>query len=62
VAHFYGPYELTPKGYAAVEEWLKQHPDKVAAGPNTSYDIYIGDPGVEKDPYKVLTDIVFPLK
>jgi len=62
VAHFYGPYELTPKGYAAVEEWLKQHPDKVGAGPHTSYEIYIGDPGVEKDPYKILTDIVFPIK
>ena len=60
VAHFYGPYELTPKGYKAIEDWLKQHPDKVVSG--KPYEVYMGDPGIEKDPYKVLTDIVFPLK
>jgi len=60
VAHFYGPYELTDRGYKAVEDWLKQHPDKSVGG--KPYEVYIGDPGVEKDPYKVLTDIVFPLK
>lgn len=60
VAHFYGPYDLTSKGYKAVGEWLQQHSDKKAGGP--PYEIYIGDPGIEKDPYKVQTDIVFPLK
>ncbi len=59
VAHFFGPYDLVSKGYTAVAEWIKQHNKSVAAPP---YEIYVGDPGVEKDPYKVQTDIVFPIK
>jgi effector-binding domain-containing protein len=59
VAHFYGPYNLTGKAYDAVAAWMKQH-NKTADG--APYEIYTGDPGIEKDPYKVLTDIVFPVK
>jgi len=59
VAHFFGPYDLTGKAYTAVGEWIKQH-NKTAIGP--PYELYIGDPGIEKDAYKVQTDIVFPVK
>lgn len=59
VAHFYGPYDLTIKAYEAVAAWMKQH-NKIADG--APYEVYLGDPGVEKDPYKILTDIVFPVK
>jgi len=59
VAHFYGPYNLTEKGYIAVEAWLKEH-NKTATG--APYEVYLGDPGIEKDPYKILTDIVFPVE
>ena len=59
VAHFFGPYDLLPKGYATVAEWLKQHHETSSQPP---YEIYIGDPGVEKNPYKVQTDIVFPVQ
>lgn len=61
VAHFYGPYELTYEGYGALREWLSDNKKKAAGAP---YEIYIGDPidskGQPTDPYKVLTNIVFP--
>lgn len=63
VAHFYGPYELLPQGYDAVKEWMKDN-KKVSAG--APYEIYVTDPvdknGKPLDPYKVQTDIVFPVK
>lgn len=63
IAHFYGPFNLLPVGYDAVKEWMKEN-NKTAAGP--SYEIYITDPldkdGKPIDPYKVQTDIVFPIK
>ena len=59
VAHFFGPYNLMPQGYTALKEFMTDHKKKANGAP---YEIYIGDPGVEKDPYKVQTDIVFPVK
>jgi len=58
VAHYYGPYDQIGKGYALAMAWIKDH-HKISAAP--PYELYIGDPGVEKDPYKVLTNIVFPV-
>lgn len=63
VAHFYGPYELLPVGYDAVKEYLKDN-KKISAG--NPYEIYVTDP-IDKDekpvdPYKIQTDIVFPIK
>lgn len=62
-AHFFGPYEMLPQGYAAVMEWLKEN-KKVKAG--SAYEIYLTEPvdknGNPIDPYKVQTDIVFPIK
>lgn len=63
VAHFYGPYELLPVGYDAVKEYMKDN-KKIAAG--SPYEIYVTDPidkdGKPVDPYKIQTDIVFPIK
>lgn len=63
IVHFFGPFELLPQGYDAVKEWMKEN-KKAAAGP--SYEIYITDPidknGKAVDPYKIQTDIVFPIK
>jgi effector-binding domain-containing protein len=63
IVHFYGPFELLPQGYDAVKEWMKEN-KKIPAGP--SYEIYITDPidknGKPVDPYKIQTDIVFPIK
>jgi effector-binding domain-containing protein len=63
IAHFFGPFDLLPQGYDAVKEWIKDN-KKTIAGP--SYEIYLTDPidkdGKPVDPYKVQTDIVFPIK
>ncbi|HQW85476.1 MAG TPA: hypothetical protein PK987_13475 [Ferruginibacter sp.] len=63
VAHFYGPFELLPVGYDAVKEYLKDN-KKIAAG--NPYEIYVTDPidknGKPVDPYKIQTDIVFPVR
>jgi effector-binding domain-containing protein len=63
VAHFFGPYNLVPQGYDAIKEFIKDN-KKITAGP--SYEIYLTDPidkdGKPVDPYKVQTDIVFPIK
>jgi len=63
IVHFFGPFEMLPQGYEAVKEWMKEN-KKSAAGP--SYEIYITDPidknGKNVDPYKIQTDIVFPIK
>jgi effector-binding domain-containing protein len=58
VAHFFGPYELDPLGYKALADWLKLNGRTAADHP---YEIYVGDPAGEKDPYKVQTDIVVAL-
>ncbi|MBS1753045.1 MAG: hypothetical protein KF741_05385 [Ferruginibacter sp.] len=63
VAHFYGPYELLPVGYDAIKEYIKDN-KKITAG--SPYEIYVTDPidkdGKPVDPYKIQTDIVFPIK
>lgn len=63
VAHFYGPYALLPQAYEALENWVKERKKTPVGKP---YEIYIGDPlekdGKPKDPYKVLTDVVYPWK
>ncbi len=63
VAHFYGPFELLPQGYDAIKEFMKDNNKKSAGAP---YEMYVSDPvekdGKPKDPYKIQTDIVFPVK
>ena len=63
VAHFYGPYELLSQGYTVLEDLLKDRKKKLKGQP---YEIYVDDPvdsnGLPKNPYKVLTEIVFPYK
>ena len=63
IVHFYGPFELLPQGYDAVKEWMKEN-KRTPAGP--SYEIYVTDPidknGKRVDPYKIQTDLVFPIK
>lgn len=59
VAHYYGPYDQIAKGYTIAKAWIKDHHKTEIAPP---YEVYLGDPGVEKDPYKVLTNIIFPVE
>lgn len=59
VVHFWGPYELLPKAYDKIKEWMKSNNKEANGAP---YEIYLGDLGNEKDMYKVQTDIVQPIK
>jgi effector-binding domain-containing protein len=63
VAHYFGPYEETPQGYAVLKEWITDEHKSIAAAP---YEIYVSDPigkdGQPIDPYKVQTDIVYPYR
>jgi len=63
IAHFFGPYELLPVGYDAIKEWMKDNKKTAAGAP---YEIYLTDPidknGKPVDPYKIQTDIIFPVK
>ncbi len=59
VVHFFGPYDQTSKGYMMAANWIKEHNQIESGAP---YEVYMGDPGIEKDPYKVLTNIIFPVK
>jgi effector-binding domain-containing protein len=63
VAHYFGPYEETPQGYAVLKEWITGEHKSIVAQP---YEIYVSDPigkdGQPIDPYKVQTDIVYPYR
>lgn len=63
IAHFFGPFDLLPQGYEAIKEFIKDN-KKVIKAP--AYEVYLTDPfdkdGKPVDPYKVQTDIVFPIK
>lgn len=63
IAHFFGPFESLPQGYDAVKEWMKENKKTAAGAP---YEIYITDPvdknGKPVDPYKIQTDIIFPVR
>ncbi len=59
LVHFYGPYEMMGMAYDEVKARMDK--GKIAAA-GAPFEIYIGDPEVQKDPYKVQTDIVFPVK
>ena len=54
VVHFFGPFELLPKGYDALNAWLKEH-KKTAT--TDIWEVYVTDPTTLKDPYLVETDI-----
>jgi effector-binding domain-containing protein/ribosome-associated toxin RatA of RatAB toxin-antitoxin module len=53
VVRFWGPYEMGDRAYTMINDWLKKN-NKTANG--APYEVYIGDPEKEKDPYKVQTD------
>ena len=63
IAHFYGPFNLLPQGYDAVKEYIK---DKKLSTNGMAYEVHLTDPidknGKPVDPYKVQTDIVFPVR
>jgi len=59
VAYYFGPYDKTRGTYNALHQYCKEGGKIIIGGPT---EIYITDPMTEKDPMKVETDIVFPVK
>jgi effector-binding domain-containing protein len=59
IANYFGPYDKTAPVYYALEKYIKESGMEEAGGP---WEIYITDPMQEKDPMKVQTDILFPVK
>jgi effector-binding domain-containing protein len=59
VATYFGPYDKTETAYRALDQYCKETGKVETGGP---WEIYVTDPMTEKDPMKVQTDIVFPVK
>ena len=59
VAYYFGPYDKTGPVYNALHQYCKEGGKVITGGPR---EIYVTDPMTEKDPMKVETDIVFPVK
>lgn len=59
VASFYGPYEQTPAGHGAADEFIKKNAKKVIGAP---WEIYVTDPMAEKDTAKWLTEVCYPVE
>lgn len=59
VAHYYGPYEGTKDAHAAIDTYLKENNKKVIGAP---WEVYVTDPGIEKDTAKWLTEIYYPVE
>lgn len=59
VCHFFGPYTDMKVGYEAAQNYIAEQKLQVNGAP---WEVYVGDPMIVKDPYKVQTDIYFPIK
>lgn len=59
VVDYYGPYEGIRAAYQAIEGFMKAKAMKARGNP---WEAYVGDPGVEKDPQKVLTRVFWPIE
>jgi effector-binding domain-containing protein len=59
VAHYYGPYEGTGAAHESIDKWIKENNKKVTGSP---WEVYITDPGIEKDTMKWLTDVYYPIE
>ena len=59
VAHYYGAYDKTGAAHELIDKWVKDNNKKVVGPP---WEVYITDPGIEKDTMKWLTDIYYPIE
>ena len=53
---YYGAYEDMKIAYDAIHAWAEKNNRKLGDAP---WEIYVGDPGIEKDPSKLLTQVVY---
>jgi effector-binding domain-containing protein len=59
MAYYFGPYEKLEPAYNALEQYIRESNKEITGGP---WEIYINDPMTEKDPMKLETRILFPVK
>jgi effector-binding domain-containing protein len=54
-----GPYDKLPDAHDALHVWLREH-RRDSAGPQ--WEVYWTDPGLEPDPSKWKTELIWPIK
>ncbi len=59
VAHYFGDYMQMHSGYEVLKKWIADNNKKITGNP---WEVYITDPGMEKDTAKWQTDIYFPVE
>ncbi len=59
MAYYFGAYDKTAVTYHILDQYIKEAGLQQAGGPT---EIYVTDPMSEKDPAKLETDILFPVK
>ncbi|MEI6767111.1 MAG: SRPBCC family protein [Bacteroidota bacterium] len=59
MAKYYGKYQGTGLGHAKIDEFIKANKLTVIGAP---WEVYVTDPGIEKDTAKWLTEIYYPVK
>jgi effector-binding domain-containing protein len=59
MVNYYGPYEGTGKAHNLIKDWLKSNNKKASGAP---WEVYLTDPGTEKDTAKWLTRVYYPVE
>jgi effector-binding domain-containing protein len=59
IAIYFGSYDKTGAVYHILEQYIQESGMEIAGSP---WEIYVTDPMAEKDPMKIETDILFPVK
>jgi effector-binding domain-containing protein/uncharacterized protein YndB with AHSA1/START domain len=59
VAHYYGDYMKMSSAYEAIKKWITENHKTKNGAP---WEVYVTDPGTEKDTTKWQTDIYFPVE
>ncbi|MEO5571110.1 MAG: SRPBCC family protein [Bacteroidia bacterium] len=59
VGHYFGNYQKLNEGHYAIKEWISRNNKKIIGAP---WEIYMTDPGMEKDTAKWQTDIFYPVE
>ena len=54
-----GSYDHLPGAYADLQQWMEQHGLEPA---NLMWEYYLTDPGIEPDPSRWRTRIVWPVR
>ncbi|HRH65212.1 MAG TPA: SRPBCC family protein [Bacteroidia bacterium] len=59
MAKFFGAYEKTADAHTAIHQYIGKHNKKIIGAP---WEVYVTDPGMEKDTAKWETDVFYPVE